>query len=106
MPKAKSTRKKVPRSHPGAILREHFLEARGVTPYRVAKELDVPLPRLNDIVREKRGISTEMGVMLARYFGTSEDFFINLQSDYDRRNVEAALRDKLAAIKPLSNRRS
>ena len=97
---------KVSRSHPGSIVREHFIRARGVTPYRVAKELGVPLPRLNDIVREKRSISMEMGVLLARYFGTSDDFFINLQSDYDRLNAVAALREKLASIKPLAGRRS
>ena len=88
-------------AHPGAILRKEFLSPRGVTPYRVARDLRVPPPRLNDIVLCKRGISAEMALLLARYFGTSEAFFINLQSDYDRRLAQAALREKLARIRPL-----
>lgn len=97
-------RKLVP-AHPGAILREEFIEALGVTPYRVAKDLGVPAPRLNDIVLEKRGISAEMGVLLAHYFGTSKEFFLNLQCDYDRRIAQIALQPKLARIKPLSRTR-
>jgi antitoxin HigA-1 len=91
--------------HPGAILREEFIEALGVTPYRVAKDLGVPAPRLNDIVLEKRGISPEMGVLLAHYFGTSKEFFLNLQCDYDRRFALIALKPKLARIKPLARHR-
>ena len=93
-------------SHPGSILRDNFLKTHELSVYRVAKDLGVPLPRLNDIVLEKRGISAEMGVLLARYFGTSEDFFVNLQGDFDRRNAERALRGRLAAIRPVSCRRS
>lgn len=94
--------KKLVPIHPGAILRVEFLEPLGLSPYRVAKELEVPLPRINDIVLEKRGVSPEMGVMLAHYFGTSEQFFINLQGDYDRRVAQAALTTKLARIRPRS----
>jgi addiction module HigA family antidote len=93
------TKKLVP-VHPGTILREEFLETLGVTAYRVAKDLDIPTPRVNDIVLGKRGISAEMGVMLAHYFGTTEQFFMNLQCDYDRRVAHAALSGKLAKIKP------
>ena len=92
--------KKLVPMHPGEIVREEFLEAMGITAYRVAKELDVPLPRLNDIVLGKRGISAEMGVLLAHYFGTTEEFFLILQCDYDRRMAHAALSGKLAKIKP------
>lgn len=94
-------KKKLAPAHPGVILKERFLRPWNVTPYRVAKELGVPLPRLNDIVLGKRGISVEMGVLLARYFGTTDEFFINLQSDYDRRIAQVALSAKLAKIKPL-----
>jgi addiction module HigA family antidote len=94
--------KKLVPMHPGAILREEFLEALDITAYRVAKDLDVPLPRLNDIVLGKRGISAEMAVLLAHYFGTTEEFFMNLQCDYDRRVARAALSGKLAKIKPRS----
>lgn len=97
--------KKLKPTHPGAILRVEFIEVLGVTPYRIAKDLGVPAPRLNDIVLEKRGISAEMGVLLAHYFGTSKEFFLNLQCDYDRRIAQAALKPKLARIKPLARDR-
>lgn len=87
--------------HPGAILREEFIEALDLTAYKVAKAIHVPLPRLNDIVREKRGISPEMALRLATYFGTTEQFWINLQADYERRIAKAKLRKELKEIQPL-----
>lgn len=87
--------------HPGAILREEFIEGLGLTTYRVAKAIHVPLPRLNDIVREKRGISPEMALRLAAYFGTTEQFWINLQADYERRIAKAKLQKDLKEIQPL-----
>lgn len=92
-------RKQLNAVHPGAIVREEFVAACGLSVYRVAKDLGVTLPRLNDIVREKRGISIEMGLLLARYFQTSDQFFINLQCDFDRRMAEEALGDKLLRVK-------
>ena len=70
--------------HPGAILRVEFMEPIALTPYRLAKALGVRLPRVNDIVLEKRAISAEMGLLLSAYFATSDQFWINLQADYDR----------------------
>ena len=87
--------------HPGAILREEFMEGLGVTPYKVAKAIHVPLPRLNDIVLEKRGISPEMALRLSVYFGTSEQYWINLQADYERRIAKAKLAKDLLQIEPL-----
>jgi antitoxin HigA-1 len=62
--------KKIRLAHPGKILREEFMEPVGLSAYAVAKALGVPLPRVNDIVREKRGISPEMAVLLSAYLGT------------------------------------
>src|SRR5246500_719602 len=84
--------RKIKLSHPGKILREEFMEPVGLTAYALAKALDVPLPRVNDIVREKRAISPEMAVLLSAYFGTSDRYWINLQSHY---NLEIA-RDRVA----------
>jgi addiction module HigA family antidote len=92
--------RRIPLTHPGNILREEFIEGLGLTPYKVAKALGVPLPRVNDIVREKRAISAEMALMLARYFGTTDTFFSNLQADYDRRIALAQIEKKLRKIKP------
>ena len=86
--------------HPGEILRTEFLDALGLSAYRVAKDLGVTLPRLNDILLGKRGISAEMAVLLAWYFQTSEAFFMNLQCDFDRRLASHRLRAKLRRIQP------
>lgn len=86
-------------THPGRILREEFLEPMDLTPYALAKELRVPLPRVNDIVRTKRGISSEMAVLLAAFFGTTESFWSNLQSHYDLRTVKPAVVRQAARIR-------
>jgi len=69
--------------HPGEILAEEFLGPLGVSQYRLAKDVSVPARRINEIVQGKRGISADTALRLARYFGTSERFWINLQSHYD-----------------------
>jgi addiction module HigA family antidote len=86
--------------HPGAILREEFMEPVGLTPYKLAKALEVPLPRVNGIVLEKRSISAEMGLLLSAYFGTTDQYWINLQADYDRRLARSRIEKKLKSIKP------
>jgi addiction module HigA family antidote len=75
--------KKLKPTHPGRVLREEFMSPAGLTAYAIAKALAVPLPRVNDIVREKRGISAEMAVLLSTYFGTTDNYWINLQAHYD-----------------------
>lgn len=75
--------KKLKLTHPGRILREEFMEPVGLSAYALAKALAVPLPRVNDIVREKRSISPEMAVLLSAYFCTSDGYWINLQAHFD-----------------------
>jgi addiction module HigA family antidote len=77
------TTRKLRLAHPGKILRIEFLEPNDLTAYALAKGLRVPTPRVNDIVRERRAISSEMAVLLAAYFGTTEEFWCNLQAHYD-----------------------
>lgn len=84
--------------HPGAILREEFMRPAGLTSYRLAKSLGVPLPRVNDIVLEKRAISAEMGLLLSAYFGMTEQFWTNLQADYDARFARERVAKQLKAI--------
>ena len=72
-----------PPIHPGELLREEFLEPLGITPYKLAKDLSVPGPRIYDIVREKRRINADTTLRLSRYFGMSEGFWINAQSHYE-----------------------
>jgi len=84
--------------HPGEILREEYLKPLRMTPYRLARELRVPVPRINDIVLEKRGISPDTAVRLAKFFGTSEGFWLGMQADYDAHHTKKRLHKELAAI--------
>ena len=86
--------------HPGEILREEFLKPMKITPYELAKRLHVPVPRINDVVREKRGITADTAVRLARFFGTTEQFWMNLQSSYEVREAKAHLTHTLLEIQP------
>jgi addiction module HigA family antidote len=88
--------------HPGQILREEFLEPMGISAYRLAVELHVSPPTVNDIVREKRGITPEMAARLAKYFGTSELFWLNLQDAFAIHQVRRKYSRKLKAIRPLA----
>ena len=76
-------RRKVKPVHPGEILLEEFLSPLGVSQYRLAKDTTVPPRRINEIVRGLRSISADTALRLARYFGTSERFWLNLQGRYD-----------------------
>ena len=69
--------------HPGEILLEEFLLPMGISQYRLAKDISVPPRRINEIVHGKRAISADTALRLSRFFGTSERFWINLQSRYD-----------------------
>lgn len=69
--------------HPGEILQREFLEPLGITQYRLATDISVPPRRINEIVKGKRAITANTALRLARYFGTTERFWLNLQSHYD-----------------------
>jgi addiction module HigA family antidote len=75
--------KRLPPVHPGEILLEEFLVPMGITQYRLAKSISVPPRRVNEIVHGARAVSADTALRLARYFGTSERFWLNLQSQYD-----------------------
>ncbi len=72
-----------PPVHPVRVLELEFLEPLAMTPYKLAKELGVPGPRIYDVVRGKRGISADTALRLGPYFGTSARFWMNLQAYYD-----------------------
>lgn len=88
--------------HPGEILKEEFLNPLGMTTYQLAKKLGVPTPRIHDIVLKKRAITPETAVLLARYFSTTEQFWLNLQANYDIDRAKHQLARKLKAITPLA----
>lgn len=81
--------------HPGEVLREDFLAALGMSANALAKALNVPAPRVNDIVRERRGVSADTALRLARYFDSTPQFWLNLQTAYDLRVAEIAAGKKI-----------
>jgi addiction module HigA family antidote len=88
------------RIHPGEILREEFLKPLKITPYQLAKQLHVPAPRINDIVLGKRGITADTALRLAKFFGMTEQFWMNLQASYEIRRARAQLARDLRRIQP------
>ena len=84
----KKNSKSMPPVHPGETLREDFLRPLGLTANRLALELLVPVTRVNDIVRGKRSITADTALRLARFFGTTPQFWMNLQANYDLELVE------------------
>lgn len=93
----------LPPVHPGDILRDEFLVPLGLTVYRLAQALRVPRPRLNDIVLGRRRVTTDTALRLARYLGTTAEFWIRLQVRYDlecaepsRRNIEREIEPHVA----------
>lgn len=87
--------RKPPPLHPGEILLEEFLSPLGISQYRLAKDTSVPPRRINEIVRGSRSISADTALRLARYFGTSERFWLNLQARYDLEMEKDWLGDRL-----------
>jgi antitoxin HigA-1 len=92
----------MPPVHPGEILLTEFLEPLGVSQYQLAKAVDVPARRINEIVHGQRRISADTALRLARYFGTSERFWMNLQARYDLEIEKDRLGAALDVIQPLS----
>src|SRR4051794_29324129 len=81
--------------HPGEILLEEFLSPLGLSQYRLAKDTSLPPRRINEIVRGRRAITADTALRLARYFGTSERFWLNLQAHYDLEVEKERLGDRL-----------
>jgi len=87
--------------HPGEVLMEDFIEPLGITQHKVAVAIDVPPRRINEIVHGKRRITADTALRLARYFGTSDLFWVNLQNRYDLEVERDALGESLGRIEPL-----
>jgi len=100
------TRKKLPPVHPGEILLEEFLKPLELSQYRVARDLSVPPRRINEIVHGHRGITADTALRLARYFGTSARFWLNLQARYDleveKDRLGGRLRKEVAVLRRAS----
>ena len=86
-------------THPGEILKKEFMEPLKISQSVLAKELNTAFRTINEIVNEKRNISPEMAVRLAKYFGTSEELWLNLQNQHDLYMVKYRKQDVLGKIK-------
>ena len=84
--------------HPGEVLREEFLMPFGLSPHALSLALRVPAPRINDVVRERRAVTVDTALRLAAFFGTSAEFWLGLQTDYDMAVARAGMQDTLAGI--------
>ena len=88
--------------HPGEILREEFMKPHGLSQNALARALNVPPRRINEIVLEKRGITADTALRLARYFGTTAELWTGLQADYDLRLVRYEREGKIERdVRPL-----
>lgn len=87
--------KDLPPIHPGEILREEFLVPMGISQYRLANDIGVSPRRINEIVHETRAVTANTALRLARYFGTSAQFWLNLQSHYELETESDRLGDRL-----------
>jgi addiction module HigA family antidote len=81
--------------HPGEILMEEFLKPLGITQYKLAKDINVPARRINEIVHGKRSITADTALRLSRYFNLSERFWLNLQARYDLEVEKDKLNDRI-----------
>ena len=88
--------KKMKPIHPGEILLEEFLKPMDISQYRLSADISVPARRINEIVHGKRAITANTALRLAKYFGTSERFWMNLQSRYDLETERDRLGKRLA----------
>jgi addiction module HigA family antidote len=93
----------MPPIHPGEVLMDEYLEPLGVTQHRLAVAIGVPPRRINEIVHGKRRITADTALRMARYFGTSERFWMNLQGRYDLEVERDRLVDTLEEITPLKS---
>ena len=89
-------------THPGEILMTEFLEPMGITQYRIAKAIDVPPRRINEIVHGKRAITADTALRLSRALGLSDMFFINMQAHYDAEIARERLAAELRTIERIA----
>ena len=87
--------RRLPPVHPGEILRDEFLAPLELSVYRLAREINVSRPRLNDVVLGRRAVTTDTALRLGRYFGTTPDFWLNLQTRYDLDVAERTMRRRI-----------
>ena len=100
---ASKTSKKIPPVHPGEVLLEDFLHPLGVSRYRLAKDTGLPQTRIGEIVRGRRAVTADTALRFGRFFGTSAEFWMNLQARYDLEVARDTLGNRLIRdVNPLA----
>ncbi|GIK81272.1 MAG: transcriptional regulator [Alphaproteobacteria bacterium] len=100
MSRSRTTTERLPNPTPGEILLEEFLKPMGLSQTALARAIGVPPRRINEIVLGKRTVTADTDLRLARYFGLSDGFFLQLQADHDLMARRRQIADKLKAIRP------
>ena len=93
---------KLPNIHPGKILQEEFLNPLNITPYRLAKETNIPQTRISEILKGNRRVTADTALRLSQFFGNSAKFWLGLQDDFDIETELNEKREELDHIKPFS----
>lgn len=93
---------RLPNIHPGDVLLEEFLKPMGITAYRLARETGLPQTRISQIVHGRRGLSAETALRLSKFFGTSAQFWLGLQNDFDLEKSRKTLLKDLEKIRTYS----
>ena len=88
--------------HPGEILEKEFLEPLGITAYKLSKAIDVQQTRISLIIKGERGITADTSIRFSKFFGTSPEFWMNLQREYDLRRVKFEIKEIIDNIVPIT----
>lgn len=91
---------KIPNIHPGEILSEDFLKPMGISAYRLSKGANIDQTRISEIIRGKRSVTADTALRLARFFGNSPEFWLNLQAHYDLERKKREMEKDLKKIRP------
>ncbi len=83
----------------GEILREEFMEPMNISAYKLAQEIHVPVSRIQDILHDRRKVTADTSLRLAKFFGVSDKYFLDMQNDIDIRNLKVSLADDIAKIR-------
>ncbi len=83
----------------GEILREEFMEPMNISAYKLAQEIHVPVSRIQDILHDRRKVTADTSLRLAKFFGISDKYFLDMQNDIDIRNLKVSLADDIAKIR-------
>lgn len=93
--------KRIPTPTMGEILREEFMEPMDISAYRLAQEIHVPVSRIQDILHDRRKVTSDTSLRLARFFGVSDKYFLDIQNDIEIRELKSSMADEIRSIHPV-----